>query len=119
MQISKAALIVTAVLAALQFIAGASTLAELLPAVAAAWFVLIVGALQVAYAVYQRGAVPAAAVAAAYDVNGSLVAGPAALQRNGTPVAVLTMTDSGVDERGDAVFLTPAAEVDDFGTSAR
>lgn len=116
MQISKIPLLITAVLAALQFIAGASTLADLLPAVAVAWFVLIVGAVQVAVAVYQRGAVPAAAVAAAYDVDGSLVAGPAAWQSNGTPVAVLAVSDAGIDDNGDPVFLTPAADVAQFST---
>lgn len=119
MQMSKLPVFVTALLAAAQFVAAAATLNELLPAAGAAWFVLIVGAAQAGVAVYQRGAVPAASVAAAYDVHGSLVAGPAAPQRVGAPVAVLSLTDSGVDEHGDAVFLTPAAEVDGFGTSAR
>ena len=43
---------VLAVLAGLQVIAGASNLTELMPTVVANWFILLVAALQVGFAVY-------------------------------------------------------------------
>lgn len=50
-----------AVLAAAQFVAGSANLADMIPDTAAAWFVLSVGALQVATAVYtgKHAAMPA------------------------------------------------------------
>lgn len=88
---SQQAILIQAVLAALQVLTGAAALGDVIGQSAMGLFVIVVAAVQVGYATYNQAVqvVPASAVAAVVQ-NGAVVAGPAAAQTNGTPVTVAT-----------------------------
>lgn len=86
---SRPVVIFGSVLAALQFLASAAALGDMLGKDKFAMFVIGVGAVQVGWAAYQQSTVvPVADVAAYTDKMGTVVAGPAAQPTNGTPVTV-------------------------------
>lgn len=86
---SRGIVIFGSILAALQFLAGAAALADIIGKTPFALFVIGVGAVQVGWATYQQGVVvPTQDVAAYMNSSGNVVAGPAAGATNGTPVVV-------------------------------
>lgn len=89
MRKSRGVAIFGSVLAALQFLAAASALADVIGKQTFGLFVIAVGALQVGWAFYQQEqVVPVIDVAAYQNSKGMVVAGPAAGATNGTHVVV-------------------------------
>lgn len=93
MKKSRGVAIFGSVLAALQFLAAASALADVIGKTTFGLFVIGVGAVQVGWSFYQeQQVVPLENVAAYENKMGVVVAGPAGGPTNGTPVAVTGRT---------------------------
>lgn len=96
MKKSQGVLIFGSILAALQFLAAASALGEVIGKETFAIFVIGVGAVQVGWAAYQQQqVVPLGDTAAFVDKSNRLVAGPASGVANGQEVAVSPAIDPG------------------------
>lgn len=89
---SRTHILVGAVLAALQILNGGAALGDVIGAKAFGLFALVVAAFQAGWQFYTSAtSIPTSAVAAVVDSKtGTVVAGPAADQPNGTAVAVDT-----------------------------
>lgn len=90
---SKQGIIIGSTLAGLQVLAGGAAIGDVVGAKAAGLFVLLVGAAQAAWTTFNQTVqvVPASAVVAVADAEtGTVLAGPAADQANGTVVTVDT-----------------------------
>lgn len=88
---SRNAIIIGSVLAGAQMFANAADLSNLLPNTATAWIGLLVGVVTLMWTNYNQAfqVVPVDSVAAVVDIKtGSVVAGPASADANGTPVDV-------------------------------
>ena len=87
---SHGVLIFGSILAALQFLAGAAALGDLVGDQVFGLFVIVVGAVQVGWAAYQQQqVVPYQDTAAFVNKDGHVVAGPAAGVTNGKSVEVV------------------------------
>lgn len=83
-------LIWSSILVTLQILTGGAALGDLIGLKLAGFFILVVAAVQGGTQFYIRGSVTAnASVAARVNDQGTVVAGPAAPQADGTPVHVL------------------------------
>lgn len=90
---SRGVLIFGSILAALQFLAAAAALGDIIGKQSMAIFVLAVGAIQVGWASYQQSqVVPVQDTGAYVNSNGQMVAGPAAGPSNGVPVDITATT---------------------------
>lgn len=108
---SNAIRIFGSILAALQFLAAASALADFIGKETFGLFVIVVGAIQVGWAFYQQEqVVPVRDVAAYENKRGNVVAGPAAGATNGTPVTV----EPGTYLDGEVVGDFASQEPDSF-----
>jgi len=87
-------LIWSSILVTLQILTGGAILGELIGHALAGFSILVVAALQGGTQFYIRGTVTAnVSVAARVDDEGTVVAGPAAPQKDGSPVHVISATD--------------------------
>lgn len=81
-------LIWSSILVVLQILAGGAALGDVIGLQSAGLFILAVAALQGGTQFYLRGQVTPNVAVAASVVDGEVVAGPASVQPDGTPVAV-------------------------------
>ena len=89
-------LIWSSVLVTLQILTGGAALGDLIGLQLAGFFILVVAALQGGTQFYIRGMMtPNVSVAARVDDQGSVVAGPAAPQADGSPVNVVPAPEGG------------------------